>query len=78
MNTLYLVEREDECGSFEEPQIFTIEGLMRLGQEFDEEIEENNVVDALTSTFGYTITEINKMLDFLNVFEILKENYMNY
>lgn len=65
-------------GLSKNPKFFTIEGLMRLGQEFDEEIEENNVVDALTSTFGYTITEINKMLDFLNVFEILKENYMNY
>lgn len=78
LDTLYLVEKEDEYGSFEEPQILTIDELVELAEEYDEDIDEDVVIDALTSTFGYTLTEINGLEDVLEIFNILKENYMNF
>ena len=78
LDTLYLVEKEDEYGSFEEPQLLTIDELVELAEEYDEDIDEDVVIDALTSTFGYTLTEINELEDILTIFNILKENYMNF
>lgn len=78
LDTLYLVEKEDEYGSFEEPQILTIDELVELAEKYDEDIDEDVVIDALTSTFGYTLTEINGLEDMLEIFNILKENYMNF
>lgn len=78
LDTLYLVEKENEYGSFEEPQLLTIDGLVELAEEYDEDIDEDVVIDALTSTFGYILTEINKLEDMFVIFNILKENYMNF
>lgn len=77
-NILYLVERRTENGDFEEPMLMSEDGLIELAREYDEDIREEVVIDALESTFGYELTEIRNMEDVMNMFETLKENYMSF
>ena len=78
LKKLYFVEKEFENGELDEPLLLTKDQLMAIAREYDEDIDEEVLMDALTGTFGYTITEIKTLEDFSEVFIHLKVNYMNF
>lgn len=78
LKVLYFVEKEFENGELDEPLLLTKDQLMEIAREYDEDIDEEVLMDALTSTFGYTITEIKTLEDFSEAFIHLKVNYMNF
>lgn len=78
LKVLYFVEKEFENGELDEPFLLTKDQLMEIAREYDEDIDEEVLIDALTNTFGYTITEVKTLEDFSEVFIRLKEDYMNF
>lgn len=78
LKVLYFVEKEFENGERDEPFLLTKDQLIEIAREYDEDINEEVLIDALTSTFGYTITEVKTLEDFSEVFIRLKEDYMNF
>lgn len=78
LKKLYFVEKEFENGELDVPFLLTKNQLMEIAREYDEDIDEEVLIDALTNTFGYTITEVKTLEDFSEVFIRLKEDYMNF
>lgn len=78
LKVLYFVEKGLENGELNEPFLLTKNQLMEIAMEYDENIDDEVLMDVLTSTFGYTITEVKTLEDFSEVFIRLKEDYMNF
>lgn len=78
LKVLYFVEKGFENGELNKPFLLTKNQLMELAMEYDENIDDEVLIDVLTNTFGYTITEVKTLEDFSKVFIRLKEDYMNF
>ena len=80
---LFLIEYQDpNTGKLKEPYLVGESGLYDFAKYFtayiDENFKEDLIVDVLENEYGYTITEINNTYDILNMFDMLKMQYMNH
>ena len=80
---LFLIEYQyPNTGKLKEPYLVGESGLYDFAKYFtgyiDENFEEELVVDILENEHGYTITEISNTYDILNMFDMLKMQYMNH
>lgn len=80
---LFLVEYQDpNTGKLKEPYLVGESGLYDFAKYFTAYIEENckedSIIDVLENEYEYEITEINTTYDLLNMFDRLKEDYMNF
>lgn len=80
---LFLIEYQDpNTGKLKEPYLVGESGLYDFAKYFtayiDDSFQEDMIIDVLENEYGYTITEINNTYDILNMFDMLKIEYMNH
>ena len=78
-NKLYLLEKEKKnTGEYFEPLLVTEDELLEFAKTYDNNIDKSTLLDAMTTTFEYEVTEITKLDDLIEIFENLKCRYMNF
>lgn len=76
---LFLLEREDEhYGRMDEPMLLTEDELLDLAREYDSDIDESVLIDAVETALNYQVTEITSLEDIKEIFADIKSNYMNF
>lgn len=76
---LYLVTQYDENkGKFVDFELLDDDSLLELAKEYDEDIDEAVMLDALTSTYGYDVRIITNLDDVASLFEEYKKELESY
>lgn len=76
---LFLLEREDEYyGRKDEPMLLTEDELLDLAREYDSDIDESVLIDAVETALNYQVTKISSLEDIKEIFADIKSNYMNF
>lgn len=75
---LFLVEyQEENTGKMKEPMLVGESGLYELASDIYDDVPLDLALDVLVEN-GYEVTEITNAQDVFDMFDKLKEEYMNF